>query len=295
MDQVILKCSETILNTFTKLWQEKDFTDVTLVTCDGEEIKAHRVILCSASKFFRKLLVGKCNENPLIYFKGIFFQELDLLIKLIYLGECQAAEDRLDKLLDLALELEVEVILKEDFENKSKDPEIEQREKDFNSMERNDNLQLKGSIPESQSVFEIQNREESTSSSLPKTDLQRIALDNLERFSCSLCSKGFYYIYQLEEHKKIKHEGKRYKCDLCDKNWPKKKQLISHKEIKHEGVRYDCDDCGFKSVSRKNLKSHRDFIHAGIGVDCDICENKYSTTWAVINHKYKVHGISKQV
>ena len=68
MDQVIFKSSETTLKTFDKLWQEKDFTDVTLAACDGKQIKAHRVILASASKFFRNLLGGSCHENPLIYF-----------------------------------------------------------------------------------------------------------------------------------------------------------------------------------------------------------------------------------
>ena len=196
----------------------------------------------------------------------------------------------LDKFLELALELEVEGIMKEDSDHKA----LYGRQN--NELETGDHrLELKGS--ELRGLFETENKSEGNSfetKNILKTDLQTNEIDILERFSCDLCDKGFFYIYQLNDHKEMKHEGKKYECDLCDKSWAKEKQLKIHKEIKHEGLRYDCDDCGFKSVSRKNLKSHRDFIHAGIGVDCDICGNKYSTSWSVTSHKFKVHGISKQ-
>ena len=231
-----------------------------------------------------------------------------MLVQLMYLGECQVAEDQLDKFFDLALELGVEGIFKEDCEKKSEDVENEQRNKDLDKVRKDETseggddieIQLKsGTVDELQSLFLKREILKVATSVCTKkeleTDLPRNTSDILHRFSCDLCGKGFYYIYQLNEHKEIKHEGKRYNCDLCDKSWSKEKQLVAHKQIKHEGIRYDCDDCAFKSVSRKNLKSHRDFIHAGIGVDCDICENKYSTTWAVTSHKFKVHGISKEV
>ena len=310
MDQVILKCSDTVQKTSQRLWLDKDFTDVTLATCDGNQIKAHKVILCSASKFFRDVLAGKCSENLSIYFKGVFFQELELVIKFIYLGECQVAEDHLDKFLDLAFELQVEGVLKEDTNGKSENLEHGERNKDLKKgqmkkLEEGDDVLDSalvqsmlhqsisiGSNDDLQSVFETESKENGNGSSSDSVSKKK-AFEVLERFSCNLCKKGFYYIYQLNEHKKVKHEGKGYACDLCGKSFSKENVLIKHKEVKHEGLRYECDDCDFISVSRRNLKSHKDYIHAGIGVDCDVCENKYSTKWALISHKLKVHGISK--
>ena len=42
-------------NTMKELWKDKDFTDVTLATSDGkQQLKAHRIILSSASSIFKK-------------------------------------------------------------------------------------------------------------------------------------------------------------------------------------------------------------------------------------------------
>ena len=242
MDKVILKCSESIHKTFAKMWHEKDFTDVTLATCDGKQIKAHKVILCSTSKFFSNILVGSSHENSLIYFKGVFFQELELLIQLMYLGECQVDKEILPKFFDLALELKVEGILKEDFEGEKS--EYEQRNKDLEKVLKdkeseggdNNEHQLKPeSMDELQCLFETENFTETENATggdsfcrkrEGESDIQTNTPDFLDRFSCDLCSKSFYYFYQLNEHKKIKHEGKRYKCDLCEKSWPKEKQLM---------------------------------------------------------------------
>ena len=40
--------------TFNELWEEKHFTDVTLVTEDDYQVTGHRVILASMSPFFKK-------------------------------------------------------------------------------------------------------------------------------------------------------------------------------------------------------------------------------------------------
>ena len=77
---------------------------MTLATCDGRQMKAHKAILCSAGKFFRNITVG----NPVIYFKGVSYRELESLVKFIYFGEVELDEDQLPKFLVLPLELEVE-------------------------------------------------------------------------------------------------------------------------------------------------------------------------------------------
>ena len=58
-------------STFSDLLTDNEFTDVTLVSHDDEQIKAHKVILCSASAFFRRIIVNNPHQHPLIYLKNV--------------------------------------------------------------------------------------------------------------------------------------------------------------------------------------------------------------------------------
>ena len=67
-------------NTFKQLWEDKYFTDVTLVTEDHIQIKAHKLILSSASVFVGNILTNNPHQNPLIFLKDIKNTHLSLFI-----------------------------------------------------------------------------------------------------------------------------------------------------------------------------------------------------------------------
>lgn len=54
------------LNTF---FQQEKWTDIHLLTSDGTEVKAHKVILASCSPFFQDAINGLGNTNT-IYLEG---------------------------------------------------------------------------------------------------------------------------------------------------------------------------------------------------------------------------------
>ena len=67
-DQFCLRCNDfqqCIKSTFQDLRDEKDFMDVT-VSCDGEQVKAHKVILSACSDSFRNLLKKNPAQHPVI-------------------------------------------------------------------------------------------------------------------------------------------------------------------------------------------------------------------------------------
>ena len=49
------------------LRSDKDFTDVTLVCEDGQQVEAHKVILVASSPFFKELLRKNKHSHPLVY------------------------------------------------------------------------------------------------------------------------------------------------------------------------------------------------------------------------------------
>ena len=65
------KFGNDIINTYENLHNEKDFTDVTIVSNDGDMIKAHKVVLGACSQFFKQVFLEKPHEHPLLFLKGI--------------------------------------------------------------------------------------------------------------------------------------------------------------------------------------------------------------------------------
>ena len=94
-------------NTFRSLFAEQDFRDVTLVSADSKLIAAHKVVLSSSSHFFKNILTRNPHQSPLIFLKGVNFLELDLLVRFIYIGECEVAQENLDTFLELGKDLEI--------------------------------------------------------------------------------------------------------------------------------------------------------------------------------------------
>ena len=62
---------ENLTESVGSFMKTDNFVDVTLVCEDGEEIKAHKVILAASSLFFEKLLLSKTHPHTLIYMRGV--------------------------------------------------------------------------------------------------------------------------------------------------------------------------------------------------------------------------------
>ena len=62
-----------------------EFADVTLVTDDKQQIRAHRNILSAWSPVFKNILqLDSNNANPLIYLRGIQYSEMESIMQFIY-------------------------------------------------------------------------------------------------------------------------------------------------------------------------------------------------------------------
>merc|ERR1712012_1086543 len=87
-------------------YDDKDFFDVTLA-CDEEQINAHKVILSACSPFFRNVLKRNSHQNPLLYMKGVRFQDLVSVLNFMYHGEVNVAQEDLNNFLAVAEDLRV--------------------------------------------------------------------------------------------------------------------------------------------------------------------------------------------
>ena len=62
---------EHLDKTFLQLREDMDFCDITLVSKDNEQIKAHKAVLAFCSPFFQDILLKNKHSHALLYMRGI--------------------------------------------------------------------------------------------------------------------------------------------------------------------------------------------------------------------------------
>ena len=75
-----------ISNSFKDLRDDKGFFDVTLAF-NGNQLQAHEEILSACSPFFRSILKKYPHLHPLLYLKGIQYEEIQSVLTFMYHGE----------------------------------------------------------------------------------------------------------------------------------------------------------------------------------------------------------------
>ena len=91
---------------FRELRNDKNFFDVTLA-CDDEQIQAHKMILGACSPFFRNILRRNPHQHPLLYLKGVKYNDLQSVLNFMYHGEVSVAQEDLNSFLSVAEDLRV--------------------------------------------------------------------------------------------------------------------------------------------------------------------------------------------
>ncbi|XP_055386226.1 modifier of mdg4-like [Condylostylus longicornis] len=94
---------------FDDLKSNGDLVDVTLC-CDGQKIKAHKVLLSACSAYFKEIFKDNPHPHPVIVFKFIKFEDLNAIIQFIYQGEVNVQQDTLQSFLQTAELLAIQVV-----------------------------------------------------------------------------------------------------------------------------------------------------------------------------------------
>merc|ERR1712200_53875 len=109
-EKLCLQCNdfkENVSSAFGDLRQDKEFTDVTLVCEDGQQVQAHKVVLVASSPFFLNILKRNKHPHPLIYLRGVRSENLMAMVDFFYHGEANVHQENLDSFLILAEELQL--------------------------------------------------------------------------------------------------------------------------------------------------------------------------------------------
>jgi len=227
--------------TFHQLWKESAFTDVTLATEDGQQVAAHRLILSSCSQLFKDILAPGTEARMVVYLKDIRTKDLQNVLKFMYTGECEVAEEDLDDFLTTGRDLKLKGLL---------DPMVINDDKAFNKLNfKTENTKPQdalehNTVPSEQSMKITNNQvEEVSNQSLFTTSVNpKKTTVNSESYVAS-----FNWTYM---------DGK-YMCNQCTYKAPNQGKVAIHIQAKHEGVRYSCDKCDYKSTHQNHMTMHK--------------------------------------
>ena len=102
--------SEHLQLMFKDLYQEGRYTDVTLVSDDQTQFKAHKIVLSACSPVFKKIIDSNPSQHPLIYLRGVQSYEVESILQFMYLGEGRFYQERMGEFIKVVRDLKVKEI-----------------------------------------------------------------------------------------------------------------------------------------------------------------------------------------
>jgi len=260
---------ENIKGHFISLREEKKIFDVTLVTEDGQQIQAHKIILSAGSTFFHDIFTRNNNFDMLIYLKGVKSSFLENILDFLYNGEVFVSQDNLQTFLDIGQDLKVKGIIGEMGENHETIPE------EKNTDQGNVKSKIEKSMARSETDIE-ENFVESPEEKVLKMNLGDMDVD----------MEGL----KLQIEQMIEKTDGGWKCKVCQKASTSKSHIQTHAETHIGGLSFSCSFCGKTFFHRAYLHNHTVNIHSGL-YSCDICDKSGMTKTALYGHKRRHHKI----
>ena len=224
--------SSSAASTLQSLMNDPDFTDVTLVSSDHQQVKAHRVVLSSSSPVLREMLVaGQFHPNPLIYLRGVPHLHLKALVDFCYQGEADVARDQLETFLELASELKVKGLC-EGEANTTKLETKTTKEELKKPKEKRNTPNIKSELIVSQTELEIVEPTSALEVTIDETEVSQVSDNN----TCQECGKIYAGVSVLKRHMKEKHSGVKFSCNMCDWSAERQYLLTTHLKNNHKGL-----------------------------------------------------------
>ena len=271
--------NKNITTSFNELRESSDFSDVTLMCEEDQQIEAHRIILSASSPFFSKVLLKTKHSHPLIYMRGLRAKDLVAIVDFIYKGEANIYQEDLDGFLALAEELQLKG-LSGSTSGKKETPLTQGQVKQSKSLGPQDSwnqnedkiispldIQNADNSEQKKNIFEVE-RQDTWTEYRDKT-IGHVYVQNTDTsvnsLEGSVAKKN--YVVSLSDSSDLdaqiysmmtKIEGtKEWRCNACGKASSLKANIAQHVESNHiEGVSHSCDLCGKFCRSRHALAKH---------------------------------------
>ena len=231
--------SDATTAAFSNLGTNKEFSDVTLASGDGQMMQAHRLVLSVSSPVLREILLKiPHHHQTLLYMRGITMEDLDLILKFLYFGEVEICQKNLENFLEIANELKIEGLTRNESvaEHEYEDGKSESNNKKIEDFALNTEEPI-------------------------NTEFWKPAVDRTDENSCDQCGQEYKSGKALMRHRKDEHPGKSFSCNECQKEFATNANLKIHKKSIHEKIRQPCEVCDKDFANPSSLFVHKKTQH----------------------------------
>ena len=243
---------ENLTSSFRELREDKEFTDITLASEDGQHVEAHKVVLASSSPFFMELLKKNKHSHPLVYMRGLKSEDLIAILDFLYFGEANVFQSNLDSFLGLAEELRLKGLA--GGADAGQEPENTTPPKKRVHMKKDMDQQLHPP------PFQSDHNQTPTIKSSKDTT---VALTNDQNSVADLRELDEMIKSMITKSDVKTNNGQGYMatCNVCGKEG-RFKTMPRHVEANHiTGISHACPVCGKMFRSRNSLQAHLFSIH----------------------------------
>jgi len=265
MENFSLKWNSFPVNLATsvkELRKEANFCDVTLVSDDEVFVYAHKIVLSSASTFFKGILKKSTHSSPLIYLSGMDSSILSFIMDFIYEGEIQLLHDDVEKFLSIAKVFKIEGLgeFRNDYEI------IQEGDLKIEKLDSKESVSLNSSnVEDEEDKSEGRDEEEyllDQQLNVPKEDECSMDIAKLcdedinekNQYTKSLkhqaSRKGYKTGYLTLDSiskaaidKLIDYEGELWICKICARTAKQVGQIRQHAEIHMTNLSFPCQEC----------------------------------------------------
>ena len=267
-----------LTDTFKKLFSSHSYADVTLVSDDNQQMKAHKFILSACSPILDAMLTTNPHPHTLLYMRGIKLLELQAIVEFMYLGMTYVSKNRLVEFMKIAKDLGIKELTPGD-EDETKATNIHPPQEEPSIDTANQEVH----------PVKDENMEKSFASEAKCGECDKVfsnqaglkfhikAIHNGLQFYCEKCEYGTSTSQKLKRHQADKH-GDRYFCNQCEK-----------KDTGNEAETFCCNQCDFHAFVRPELADHKRTIHKKLPFQCSRCEFQTTVKQALFNHKVDEH------
>ena len=244
---------QNINSTFGSLREDTDFTDVTLVCEDGQQVDAHKVILAASSPMFHNLLKKNKHAHPLLYMRGMKSADLMAILDFLYYGETNVYHNNLDGFLAIAEELKLKGLTagtEEIQKNAYTEPIIK---KEPNKLPQSFVIPLNKSTVQAEEIYEDPIGKDETSivafdqkipvkmheldeqiKSMMTTSNEILSGKRTDFRICNVCGKKGQWT-NIRDHIEANHiEGASHSCNYCEKTFRSRRSLRTHISTQHK-------------------------------------------------------------
>merc|ERR1719342_506950 len=194
---------------FRELLESQNFSDVTLVSDDQYQFKAHKFVLSSSSSVFQRLLDNN-PEKAIIYLWGIHQEEIKSILQFMYKGEVTIYQDRINEFLKVSKDLGIKEI--------------------GDKKEGSDDNKLCDEIKVNIEQFLLNENQSVDPKELQERSCQILTTDNM--FSCNYCDMKLSTKKWVDFHIKSNHNNAKYRCQQCDYQATQENNLKHHVKYK---------------------------------------------------------------